>query len=300
VPFDVRDRLAADVARLLAEDGLVGVTVLPTSAVTGIGLAELRATLATVVAGPSTAAVRAGAEVGAAARLLARDVAPHEPDADDLPVAAVVDELEHATGLPATADAVAAAVRGRGGAVPAPVASRGPAVELAHRRWLTDVGADLPQPWRRSLAGRVPTAELLRAAVDHAVVGVPVDSRRSVAAAVLRVLAVLSAVAAVVLGAATVTRELADVPALDGIAWLGAAAWPAIGLAVLALVLFAVAGAVRRATARERAAAVRSAGRAALEGVVRAELVGPSLALVGEHREVRDLARSVGDPGQPA
>ena len=290
VPVDVRGGLAADVSRLLAEDGLTGVPVLTTSAVTGAGLPDLRGVLARIVAGPSTAAVRAGAEVTAAAGLLARDVARREPQPDDLPTAAVVDGLAHAAGVPATADAVAASVRGARVAVPALAGVHSGAVELARRRWLSDVAGGLPQPWRTSIADRVPPADVLRRAVDGALLGVPVDARRSGPATALTALGVLSAVAAVLLGAVLVTRVLADVPALDGAPWLDTAAVPAAVLAVLAVVLFAVAALVRRRVGRARADAVRAAGRSVLEDVVGTHLADPSLALLAEHRQVRHLA----------
>jgi energy-coupling factor transporter ATP-binding protein EcfA2 len=291
VPADVRAPLADDVARLLAQDGLTGVPVLPTSVTTGTGIDRLRAAFASVVAGPSTAAVRAGAEVTGAARLLSGDVAPREPEPDDLPVGAVVDALEHAVGLPTTADAVAAAARAGSAVEPLRVVGPG-AVDLAHRRWLTDVGAGLPPRWRASLARRLPAAPDLRRAVDSAALGVPVDARRSGAGVALTVLGVLCAVAAVLLGAVLVVRSLADVALIDGTAWLDAARLPAAVLGALAVVLFMIAGAVRRRAGRSRADAVRGAGRAVLEGVVRTELAEPSLALLAEHRQVRHLART--------
>jgi hypothetical protein len=276
------------------------VRVQPTSVRTGFGVAELRTTLAGVVAGPSTAAVRAGAEVEAAARLLAGQVAPVEPAADRLPTEPVVDSLAEGAGLPVIAAAVEASARGRRGPVPSFGAVQPGTVELARHRWLSDVTRDLPAAWQRAVAERIAPADELRLAVDGSLHGVPVDVRRSRGALTAGIAAALAGLAAVAVAALLVVAAVAD----GGSADRATQAWasPVLGgvLAAVALALALVAGALRRRLGRRRAAAVRREGRAALGEVVASGLVTPTLAVLTEHREVRELAASAAARPSPA
>ena len=293
VPADGRERLVADVARLLAEDGLVGVPVRPTSVPEGTGLGDLRAVLARAVAGRSLAAVRSEAEVAAAAEVIAGAVGPREPGPDDLPTTAVVDSLAAAAALPALAGAVGTAVRGGDAVVPVPGAVQADTVDLARERWLTDAGAGLPGPWRRSLAERVPPVPALRAAVDDALAQVTVTERRSPAGRVLSVAAGVAVVLAVLVGGALVVGAVTD-GVLDRPGDLARAGWLAGALAVLAAGLWLAGSAVRRAAARRRAGSVDREGRSALASVVTTHLVEPTQAVLAEHREVRDLTAAAG------
>ncbi|GAA2724857.1 GTPase [Cellulomonas aerilata] len=301
VPDGVRERLVHDVERLLAEDGLVGVRVRPTSVRTGFGVGDVRAALAAVVAGPSTAAVRAGAEVEAAARLLTAQVAPAEPEAADLPTERVVDALAEAAGLPAIASGVEASVRGGRGPVPSFGAVQPDTVDLARHRWLTDVTAGLPAPWQRAVADRVAPAETLRQDVDRALHAVAVAARRSRSALVAGVAAVVAGLAALVVAALVVGASVTDAGGLDRAAGRWATPLLAGVLALVAVLLALVAAALRRRAGRRRAAAVLGEGRSALDDVVAARLVAPTLAVLGEHREVRTLAAAAAAaPGSPA
>jgi GTP-binding protein EngB required for normal cell division len=101
----------ADLKRLLAEDGLDHVSVLPTSAETGVGLADLRAVLATQVTQKRAAGARLTADIVNAATRLAK----HCGDPDQTPELSpsdrrvLVEALADAAGVPAIVDAVAAA-----------------------------------------------------------------------------------------------------------------------------------------------------------------------------------------------
>jgi GTPase Era involved in 16S rRNA processing len=302
VPAQVRDRLVDDVARLLAEDGLVGVRVQPTSVATGFGVGELRATLAGVVAGPSVAAVRAGAEVDAAARLLTEQVAPREATADELPTSGAVDSLAEAAGLPVIAAAVEASVRsGRGrGTVPSFGAVQPDTVDLARHRWLADVTRGLPTAWQRATDARVARSDELRMAVDRALHAVPLGVRRSGAALAATAAAALAGLAALGVAALLVVAAVTESGAADSTADRWATPVLAGTLAVVALVLALVAVALRRRAGRRRAAALRREGRAALDDVVASRLAAPTLRVLGEHREVRELAASAVDGRSPA
>ncbi|WNB86719.1 hypothetical protein [Cellulomonas sp. ATA003] len=257
------------------------------------GLTDLRATLARVVSGPSVAAVRAGAEIAAAGRALTADLTPPGvvPDGPDrLPTAPVVDALVAAAGVPAIADAVEATVRGGADVVPAVGAVQAHAVGLARHRWLRDVGRGLPPAWQRSLDARLASVPELAEAVGSAMQGVALRVRRSRTATSLTIGSVVVGIIAIVVAGAVAARALLDVDVADAVAGVPVTAWLAGALTLLAVVLWATAWLVRRRAGRRRAAAVRRDGRAAVEGVVTHRLGEPTLALLGEHRHVRELA----------
>ena len=289
VPVEVRGRLQDDVARLLSEDGLRGVRVRSVSARTGEGVADLRTLLADVAAHRSTAAVRAGAEITDAAQIVGRQVAARELARDHLPADAAVDTFAQAAGLPSVADAIEAVVRGGGNAAPSFGAVQTDMVELARSRWLAVVGSGLPTRWQRSLTDRVATTDDLRRAVDERLSGVGVSVARSRGALVLAVAGVAAVLGALVAGTVGIwpllgARASGSPGARAGVLPL------TLGLAALAMALGAMALLVRRREARRRAESVRSDGRAALSEIVEARLTGPTLVLLGEHEEVRELA----------
>lgn len=109
-----RDACAADLARLLGDDGLAGVPVLLTSARTGEGVEALRDRLDDAARRREAATARTVADVRDVAERIRRASAPGAP----VPPAArrdLVRALERAAGVPIVADAVRAgwAARGR-------------------------------------------------------------------------------------------------------------------------------------------------------------------------------------------
>ncbi|QTE31339.1 50S ribosome-binding GTPase [Pengzhenrongella sicca] len=291
VPVDLRGRLEADVARLLREDGLVGVPVRTASARTGDGVRDLRHLLADVAARRSTAAVRVGAEIADAAALLGHQVAPGEATRAELPASAAVDAFARAAGLPAVAAALEAVVRGGGRAVPSFGAVQPDTVEIARSSWLGAAGAGLPPRWQAALAERLASADDLRRGVDARLADVGIAARRSRGALVLTLAAAVAAVGAVAAGL------VAAWPLLSGGAGSvtdGVALPLTLALVLLALVLGATALLVRRRDARRRAAIVQRDGRAGLDEIVERLLVVPTLDLLSEHREVRELAVAAG------
>gem|GEM_PF-42310 len=106
------DRLAADLRRLLAEDGLPAAPLYLASARTGAGVAELRSALADAVAGRRAAAVRIAADLTAVADGLAdltEAVPPSAPDRDRL-----TELLAERAGVPGLLDAAEQECRRRG------------------------------------------------------------------------------------------------------------------------------------------------------------------------------------------
>jgi len=110
-----RDACAADLGRLLEADGLPGLPVLTTSALTGEGLAELRALLEQRVAAREAAVARLAGDVATAASGLATAAgtgAPGKVERGDR--AALTAALADAAGVPQVIRAVASAHRRRG------------------------------------------------------------------------------------------------------------------------------------------------------------------------------------------
>lgn len=291
VPPDQRAGLAADVGRLLAEDGLQGVPVLSVSARTGEGVDTLRARLGGAVGRRSVAAERAGAELHDAAALVLTQVADGEPET--FPREQFVDAVAEAAGVPVIAEAVEAVVRGNDVRVPSFGAVGHDTVQLARSRWLDQLEAGLTPRWTESLTAALPDVPRLARALDGALDGVETQARPSHAAGAVRVAAVVALLVALI-GVGVVAGEV-----LMGLLASGALAWPDVGVVVvvgaaalvLGLVLAPTAMLVRRWSARRRGEAVLREGRSALGAVVDEWLVAPTRSVLEEHRRVRELAR---------
>ena len=284
VPGDVRGDLAADVHRLLVEDGLPDVPVHEVSAVTGEGVRELRAALAEAVERRSVAAAHADAEIADAARWVQAQVAPREPAPNALAIGVVVDRLSAAAGLTAVGAAVEAAVRGGAGTPPRLGEVHAEGVGLARSSWLSGVTQGLPQRWAADLRDRVATTAELRLAVTDALAHVPVAARRPRAATVLLALgAVVGLVGLAAAASLLADRMGAAVP------WLPAGPL-VVALLAVALVLLMASVVVRRRAARSRGQRVVADGRAAIEAAARARLLAPTQDVLAEHRHARELA----------
>jgi GTP-binding protein EngB required for normal cell division len=194
VVFNKADRLTpadaascrADLARLVEADGLPGVPVVSTSAVTGEGVGELRALLEKAVAGRPAAMARLEGELDAAVE----SVAPLVPVAaveSELVSRVAVPELAEgfaaATGLDAVAGEAATTHRRRAGlfrspwrrapALPEIPPAEPAAVGLAVRRLAVQTALGLPQPW----------PDLIRMAATTHLDRLPDDLSRALSAA---------------------------------------------------------------------------------------------------------------------
>src|SRR5690606_14693937 len=114
VPPAAVDALTQDVGRLLSEDGLQGVPVLPVSARTGDGINDLRRTLAAAAGARTMAAARVSAELDDLAALIAARVGADEPVDLAPAIEHAVTALAQAAGVPALVDGVEQAARGAG------------------------------------------------------------------------------------------------------------------------------------------------------------------------------------------
>lgn len=114
VPADQRDAMLADVRRLMDNDGLTDVPILPISARFGEGMEELKDELAARVASKQATKTRLQADIRAAAGALAAESGTGRPQA---PPRERLDELEdafaEAAGVPVIVDAVADSTRVR-------------------------------------------------------------------------------------------------------------------------------------------------------------------------------------------
>jgi len=96
----------ADLVRLMERDGVPRVTVLATSATTGIGLDELHQRLANAVAGRTMTRARLAGDVRAAAGALCDHVADGEPGVDEAARRELLDALARSAGVPTVVQAV--------------------------------------------------------------------------------------------------------------------------------------------------------------------------------------------------
>lgn len=173
--------VARDLQRLLAEDGMVDVPVMPLSARTGQGVDVLRAELEGAVQARSVAADAVAADLVEAGRTLeralARDADPVLPDVQELVAA-----LTAAAGVDARAEAAAAVVAGRGTTVPEPTPLRRDVVERERLDWVDAASEGLPVTWRIVIGDAVAPADELTERIDAALSDVewpPVAPHRS-------------------------------------------------------------------------------------------------------------------------
>jgi GTP-binding protein EngB required for normal cell division len=114
VAEDRRDSMVADLRRLLEADGLHGVTLIPVSATTGIGIEELRRTITQRVADKAVTRARIAislTEVTAALAAASGEVTP--PTMTDRDRTALSDAMAEAAGVAVVTDAVRRATLAR-------------------------------------------------------------------------------------------------------------------------------------------------------------------------------------------
>ncbi|MCW2925539.1 MAG: transporter [Thermoleophilia bacterium] len=205
----------ADIARLLAVDGVGEVPVLAVSASTGLGLDALRAELDRRVASREAITARLSADVHAAARDLAPSPATDAAPAGPGDRATLVAAMAAACGVPRVVDAVAQAHRRRGAlavgwpflrwvrrfrpdplrrlrlgertagaastgrsSLPRPSQAQGAVLDAAMRTLAGRVGGDLPEPWPNLVRRAALSREAdLGDLLDTAVTGVELGDR---------------------------------------------------------------------------------------------------------------------------
>jgi GTP-binding protein EngB required for normal cell division len=154
-------RCRADLTRLVESDGLLGVPVIMTSAMTGEGVAEVRSLLEKAVAGRSAAMLRLEAELDAEVESLTPLVPVAAVDPDQISREAVPElagGFATGIGVAAVAGDATASYRQRARllrwpwrrspAVPAIPPAEPAAVALSVRRFAVQAAAGLPPPWQ--------------------------------------------------------------------------------------------------------------------------------------------------------
>ncbi|WP_341360474.1 GTPase [Georgenia sp. M64] len=232
IPADAVEKVRADVAALLAADGLDRVPVLATSALAHTGIAEVRRALAEAVARPSAAARTAGAELDAMAARLAPALG-RAPEPDPEETARLAADLTRASGADAVAGAIRTALAApRGGALARPEPPAAATVAAVRDRWTTRVGEGLPTRWRAAVDAAVPDVAALRSLTAEAAAGVPLPAGRSTRGTRALVLAGILALVGIALAvaAAGAGQILLGLGALAGLGAAGALVVRARGL----------------------------------------------------------------------
>lgn len=205
-----------DLQRLVEVDGLRDVAVVPTSAVTGLGVGELRGMLAEAVGRRSAWSQRLSADLDASVLDVEAGVGPAETDPDRLiEGTGLVEALAGAAGVPSVVNAVQgdyrrgavgaagwpvtrwarrlrpdplrrlrldpaskAAVAATRSSLPQASATQRSRVELATRRVADRAGQGLPARWEDAArAAAAPPGDDLADALDLAVVGTKLSAR---------------------------------------------------------------------------------------------------------------------------
>ncbi|WP_127571211.1 GTPase [Georgenia faecalis] len=287
IPSHAVGPVVTGVRSLLAADGLADVDVLATSALTGEGIREVRATLALAVARPSVSARTADAELDAVAARLAPAAGGTTPVvAAEVPDGAA-DDLARAGGVPTVEASIrTAAARVGGGALAEPQPPAPATVAAVRARWLDAATAGLPSRWRSAVDRALAPSESLTAAVTEAIgaVDLPPVRRTSITVAhwLGLALALLGLVALAVLAVGAVTAS--DVPtaalAIGGVAGLLVGGALVVG-----------ARAARRTAADRLSTAYRADADARVRDVVRSRLVEPTEAVLARHRRLSESLR---------
>jgi GTPase Era involved in 16S rRNA processing len=308
IPADKRQAMVDDVRRLLANDGLGSVQVLPISAREGIGVEELRQEIASRVEQKRSTTARVEADMAAVAARLERaggDAAPRDITADQ--VRTLEERVAEAAGVPTIATAVERSVRTRtaravawppgalaallgrrrkdddlagyrAGSRPEAVAVQRPAVDTAVRDLADEAADGLATPWanavREAATGRLEETD---DALDRALSAVDLRAGRPGWANLVRVLQWLLFLGAV--GGGVWWALLAYQDTLDEAPEVAGFPLPPVVLAAglaLGLLLWLVFRPLAGRAARSRGAAADGNLREAIAEVLAKQVVAPT------------------------
>jgi GTP-binding protein EngB required for normal cell division len=299
------ERCLADLTRLVAADGLAGVPIIPTSAVTWRGVEEVRTLLEKTVSARQAVLARLDGEIDAAVEELSPLVGP-EISEDPIDRGAIEDlagEFGSAVGIPAVTAQAAGEYKRRAGLPLGRSLPRGDvppaeptAVAAAVRRFAASAAAGLPAPW----PAQVRTAALTRldqlpTELAAAANAAHPPRRTAIGWWVVRAVWWLAAAIALV-GAGWLiwsTVHGPDAPAVD-LPYLGERSWPLvllIGGAALALLILLIGRPTAALGARRRQAKVQRRLRDAMLSVAR-EVVGPCRTVLRDYSQAREALRA--------
>ncbi|MDO5727084.1 MAG: 50S ribosome-binding GTPase [Bowdeniella nasicola] len=279
VPAGRREILIEDIHELLQRDGLPDVPVYTTSATTGEGINQLRRQLAEINALPSLAERTARAELDVVVEKLRAKVGHHEGEINEALVQETSKELAEACGLDAITQALEHAImRPRDASVPTSAAPSYPTVAAVGSTWRLHAQAGLPEVWVDRIDEVTPAVGDLANRVHEAVNNVELPSLKDPLGTPLRIggyaliaLTVLCFILAFVLGPRAAWLLGAVVSFAAGIALVGLATWRMRRMAASAPKVY------------------RDQAIAAVEAVVRQDLVDPTVQVLAKNEEIGAL-----------
>ncbi|MDO5701254.1 MAG: 50S ribosome-binding GTPase [Bowdeniella nasicola] len=279
VPPARRSELVADIHGVLDLDGLPGVPVLTTSAITGEGIGEVHTLLAKANAEPSMTERTAAAELDQVVARLRDGLAEQEPAVDDALVVSTSDDLARACGLDAVVDGLRHAIANpRDASIPASQSPSYATVAAIGSAWTEAVNEGLPEVWAERIDDATPAVDELGTAAHEAASAVERPELVDGATRTARIAALIFVVLAggLAIAAFTVLARPLGLALAGGCLLIALLAW-----------LWARHHRARRAAREpeEYAEAVRSAVMA----VVRARLVNPTLTILADHERLRAL-----------
>lgn len=282
--------LLADVGKLLEQDGLTGVPVLPVSALTGAGIPALREELARIVARRSVAASRVAGELTEAGQKVTHTLPAEVPWRVDKYVERAVAGLSEVVGLEARAQTVAVA-SDDGARVASQGALSGSNLEPIRAGWVAGVGQHLAPRWRTELESVVPQPQEIADRLNKALERLRAETGPSSGTRRLRRVALG-------LGAGAAVLALVTIAVLLG--WFDPGSnsdaiqlWTAVATVVLALAALGTWFAARSARIRDQRESAQqyiSRGQERITEVVETTLADPTKPLLEDHHQARTLA----------
>ncbi len=289
-----RAALIADVEKLLIEDGLTGVEVVPVSALTAEGIPQLRQRLAAIVARRSIAAARVAGELSEAGRSLAATLSAEVPRRLNQHVDQTVAAVGEVVGITARSSTVADA-RDGGAAVSRQESLSASNVEPIRAAWLVGVGQHLGDGWRADLDRRVPHQKVFAEQLNSSLEELRVDSARSTRSSGLRGLAFglfFAAGVAVILSLLLMLGWLGLDSERQWTLWASVAA---VAFAAGGLAVWLATKASRRADGRHVAVNYLDQAHVKVRHIVETTFAQATTPLLEDHDEARTLALAAMD-----
>ena len=278
IPQDKLDILITDVHRLLAQDGLEGVPVIPASVPEGRGLQEIRDRLAQAVAQTDAVVKAAEAELDAIRARLAKELGSSHADLSDRAVADVEERLEKAVGLDAVVSSIEKSGEGfRQLALAKPEQPAASMISALRDSWVANVRSGLPDTWQKAIEAAVPASDKMRRAVTTEVrdiPAVPVSKKPRILLLVVGAVVALAAIVMAVLGyTGTICAQCAG-SLTEPFPW-AVVAIPAVGILVFLACVW-IGKRHQRVAAENAAQKYRNEARTAIAGVVEDMFVKPA------------------------
>ncbi|MCI7552287.1 MAG: 50S ribosome-binding GTPase [Actinomycetaceae bacterium] len=272
-----RDVLMDDLRRLLDSDGLEGVPILPASALTHEGIAQVDEYLRRAVREESMTTKTAIAGLSAIAGRLAGQMGSEEVILRGSPLDAIIDDVERASGVPAVVGALRSDTALFGSSAVTKPEQPAPTMVTAIRdTWMAKVQAGMPPRWQAGLDASVASSDRLRRELGRALQHVSVPSVRKTGGRAVFAVALMLAITGVVLA-------VLGIPSPSVIARMALG----VGAVAVAVLGYWIARMLVRRSARKQAAMCGTAIRDALAAALDAEIVAGPEGILERHRIAR-------------